>query len=118
MHVDWTGNAADGHDLAVLRIDKKAKVPLPRFLREGMPLRTDMRLSSVDWEATKRKGSLSKWRTVHSTTLCDSEECSPSSAFLGPVDSLVCVRSCCKEECSGRLQRTPVLHGLLYTSFV
>ena len=93
MHPNWTGSTVDGHDLAVLRIDKKAKVPLPRLLREGMPLRTDMRLSTVDWRTTTQKGSLSERRTAHWATLRDSGECKTSSASLGPVESLVCVCS-------------------------
>ena len=92
MHPAWTGDVADGHDVAVLKLDRDANLPLPRLGSDNVPLSSEDDLVSAGWGTTEFDDLANTMRVAERLVAVEQGECKERLRGVDS-DSWICARS-------------------------
>ena len=95
-----------GSDIAMLKLDRNAKQPVPRLYREGMYLVEELDVPSTNWDVKRRLRAMSKTPTTSATsstssvTVRSDDVCQMQREIISSKGWL-CASESAKETCDG-----------------
>ena len=102
IHHKWTGNVQDGHDVAVLKLDRGTNLMLPRLVSGNVALRTRNLLAATGWGATKSGVPSKKLKVATSLALVGQDHCKEQPQGVDP-SSWICAGGMQENTCKGYL---------------
>ena len=106
MHEDWLGTIFYGSDIAMLKLDRNAKLPVPRLFREGMYLEEELDVPFANWDVKRRIRPMGKTSTtsaspsISSVTVQSDDVCQMQREIISSKGWL-CASEGVKETCDG-----------------
>lgn len=90
IHEDWTGDVTDGYDIAMLKLDKKAKLQLPVLDVPGSQFSAGRVFTALGWGATTERVVSKKLRIAPDLFYVSQRMCNDSWSGIIPEDIVLC----------------------------
>ena len=97
----WTGDFADGHDIAVLKLDRRAtNLTLPLLGSGGVPITFGDSMTATGWGKTEAAESVRDIHINDKLIIAEQESCKNTSKTLDN-SSWICIKSLREDACEG-----------------
>eukprot|EP00210_Caulerpa_lentillifera_P005042 g4815.t1 len=104
FHPLWTGELADGHDIALIEITKRATFDIPAVVAPRHNHQSRQELGTVGWSRTNGGGVLYSegLQVITGLSLTSQEICNSNTNWNGIItESMICAQSGDSEFCTG-----------------
>ena len=106
----WTGDFADGHDIAVLKLDRKAtNLTLPLLGSGGVPITSGDWMTATGWERTESVDRSKDLRVADELTFAGQERCEDAPEGSDNT-SWICIESLREDTCEGTATASRFAH--------
>ena len=102
IHPKWTGDVADGHDVAVLKLDREANLTLPRLGTGNVVLDRGDYLAATGWGVTKSGVPSKKLQVATHLALVGQDKCKEQPQGVD-AKSWICAGGLQEDTCKGHL---------------
>ena len=104
IHPKWTGDVADGHDVAVLKLNREANLTLPRLGTGNVVLDRGDYLAATGWGVTKSGVPSKKLQVATHLALVGQDKCKEQPQGVD-AKSWICAGGLQEDTCKGHLDR-------------
>ena len=105
IHEDWKGNVADGNDIAVLKLNKKAKgLTLPRLGTGDVDVTAGELLAATGWGMTESTAVAKKLRVTDRLAIVKQQYCK-MPPNVTDSNSWICAGGLGEDTCKGNVSR-------------
>ena len=103
MHDDWTGNVGDGYDIAMLKLDRKAKgLTLPRLGSGDVTITAGDLLSATGWGMTESSSVAKQLRVTDRLPIIKQKFCKMPPNVTA-ASSWICAGGRGEDTCRGNV---------------
>ena len=102
VHPKWTGDVANGYDVAVLKLDRDANLTVPRLGTGNVPLEKGEYLAAIGWGLTERGVAAKQLQVAMHLAIVGQDKCKRQPQDVNP-SSWICAGGLHEDTCKGYL---------------